>query len=203
MIDQAHYPSAHAATRKRPWHEVLTYEAAQWNPRTERGQKRRDVIDHLHELGPHAAHWWAEGFRADHVVGFQESLLGDAPVPVAPGPPEETEQERRVKADRKKAADRREWERRTWERKREQLEAGIHPGTGRRVRLRVVGTDVTTNRTCGDCAYLIRHRPGGKTFFKCGHPEAPPPSHGPATDIRKGWPACVLFLEAQAQEAAQ
>ena len=45
------------------------------------------------------------------------------------------------------------------------------------------------NETCGTCAHL-REKRLGKTYFKCAKA---PNTGGPATDIRKRWPACVLW----------
>lgn len=42
-------------------------------------------------------------------------------------------------------------------------------------------------RRCGNCRFLEAHG-RGRTYFKCG---AALITHGPATDIRLWWPACV------------
>lgn len=68
--------------------------------------------------------------------------------------------------------------RRRTKRAAEAIAGGVHPMTRRPL--------LTTGETCGDCSHLNRH---GR-YFKCDLMKR---THGPATDIRKSWPACDLF----------
>ncbi len=61
---------------------------------------------------------------------------------------------------------------------RRALELGIHPATGAKL--------LEGESTCGDCVHCTK--PGG--FWKCDLIEI---TSGPATDIRRRWPACRLF----------
>ena len=65
----------------------------------------------------------------------------------------------------------------------QRLAAGQHPtGLGR----------VDTAHKCGDCRFRFANGGHARTYWKClwlG------PTHGPATDIRLGWPSCAHFFE--------
>lgn len=68
-------------------------------------------------------------------------------------------------------------------RRRALLEAGVHPATKLPL--------VPERGTCADCAlFLVRTQGAGRRWFKCARAGV---SFGPATDIRKGWPACTAF----------
>ena len=67
-------------------------------------------------------------------------------------------------------------------RQREAIAGGIHPMTRRPLLL--------TGETCGTCSHLI----DGAPYFKCDRMEI---TRGPATDIRKSWPACSLYSGAR------
>ncbi len=59
---------------------------------------------------------------------------------------------------------------------------GRHP-TGRAL---AGGDHAGAGHTCGDCAHHYVRR-FASTYHKC---DLVPPTSGPATDIRVGWPAC-------------
>lgn len=63
------------------------------------------------------------------------------------------------------------------------LAAGTHPAT--RLALRE-----EPGSTCGTCAHHQAHRWGNRTYHKC---HLRPITHGPASDIRVGWPGCVRW----------
>lgn len=46
-----------------------------------------------------------------------------------------------------------------------------------------------TGETCGSCRFLIEKHYSG-TYFKC---EKRGDTNGPATDVRKKWPACTAW----------
>jgi hypothetical protein len=98
------------------------------------------------------------------------------------------------------------------------LEAGIHPATGRRL-LRdepcpvegcpiegehhhVGGDDVVMAAkptTCRDCTHCEQHSAGGHGYvWKCAKHRLGM-SHSEASDIRVGWPACILFAPKDGQ----
>ena len=54
---------------------------------------------------------------------------------------------------------------------------GVHPATGFAL--------ANNGQGCGSCAHIK-----GQRFFKCGLVRA---TAGAATDIRKGWPACIKW----------
>jgi hypothetical protein len=58
---------------------------------------------------------------------------------------------------------------------------GLHP----------MGSRLTTieGAKCGNCASLYEHRVAG-TYFKCMQHDM---THGPGTDIRKGWQGCIKW----------
>jgi hypothetical protein len=58
---------------------------------------------------------------------------------------------------------------------------GWHPGSGRPLQ--------RDERTCGTCFHLTAHR----KYLKCDE-GTKPMTYGPATDLKKKWPACVAFL---------
>jgi len=64
--------------------------------------------------------------------------------------------------------------------RRNLLAAGMHPAT--RVAL-------LPGRTCAECAH-VRVAVHVRRYYKC---ELAGLTHGPATDIRLSWPACVRF----------
>lgn len=45
------------------------------------------------------------------------------------------------------------------------------------------------DENCGTCRHSFRQHGGSRSYWKCGH-EAGSVSHGEATDIRVGSPAC-------------
>lgn len=61
------------------------------------------------------------------------------------------------------------------------IERGVHPAT--KVALRRT-THPGDTETCGSCKHHFRR---GSTYHKCEHSA----THGPATDIRVSWPACI------------
>lgn len=69
-------------------------------------------------------------------------------------------------------------------RQQEQLAAGIHPATGRRLR--------AEGGTCGDCAHHVVIDWHDKRWHKCEHHRLGL-SHSASSDIRIGWPACDRF----------
>jgi len=64
------------------------------------------------------------------------------------------------------------------------LAQGIHPATRRPL--------ADNDETCGSCTFFQTYRKGG-TYFKCSNEHGPGVTFGPATDIRKTWPACELW----------
>jgi hypothetical protein len=50
---------------------------------------------------------------------------------------------------------------------------------------------VNMEKRCGNCQHLYEHRVGG-TYFKC---TAHKMTHGPASDVRKKWPACDKWVD--------
>ena len=85
-----------------------------------------------------------------------------------PGPPEPEPEP--MSADRRRT-----------QRRRELLDRGINPGSGRAI--------ADNGEFCGTCAHIEVHCLA-KTYFKCGKVLS---TAGPATDIRVSWPACVLW----------
>lgn len=69
-------------------------------------------------------------------------------------------------------------------RNRQMIERGRHPVTNAPL------LDPGWNRTCGDCDHHFSHT-RNQTWHKCELNA----THGPATDIRVGWPACAKFRE--------
>jgi hypothetical protein len=65
------------------------------------------------------------------------------------------------------------------------LAMGVHPLCGE-----ALGPNV---RTCGECCHQRDVMLAG-TYHKCGRG---PLTHGPATDVRMGWPACEWFEAAE------
>lgn len=65
----------------------------------------------------------------------------------------------------------------------QRIARGVHPLNGRALLKEPCG------KTCGGCANLLTktHR---NTFFKCS---LYGDTNGPATDVRKKWPACELW----------
>lgn len=65
------------------------------------------------------------------------------------------------------------------------LAAGRHPGTGAAL--------ADNGETCGSsCGHMVVSRHNLRNYFKCGLVQI---TFGPGTDIRKGWPACVRWVE--------
>lgn len=62
------------------------------------------------------------------------------------------------------------------------LAAGIHPATRRPL--------ADNGHTCGDCTHHRVHSQGRRQWHKC---KLAGLSRSEATDIRVGWPACVLW----------
>ena len=67
------------------------------------------------------------------------------------------------------------------------LAEGFHPLT------KVALQQPVGEHTCGECAFFRRVRLA-KTYFKCAYHD----TRSEASDIRKGWPACIRFKEAEA-----
>jgi len=65
------------------------------------------------------------------------------------------------------------------------LDKGVHPVSGLRL------LPVESGASCGGCDnFLVEQaRSRSKTYFKCKLKY----SHGPATDLRKRWPACEAY----------
>lgn len=61
------------------------------------------------------------------------------------------------------------------------LERGMHPATGRKL--------ADKGETCKSCRHLCAFG-GARSYYKC---DLTTMTHGPATDIRVRWPACVLW----------
>lgn len=92
--------------------------------------------------------------------------------------------------------------RRLTRRQADDIAAGRHPLTlaytlvlplhadGDRTRTAASPQDGTP--TCGTCVHRRTVDYRGKWYPKCTHDQAPL-SHGPATDVRAWWPACVRF----------
>lgn len=59
---------------------------------------------------------------------------------------------------------------------------GVHPHNALPLR-------EPSGEKCGSCKHLFAHK-WSKTYHKCG---IGPVSHGPATDVRVRWPACVKW----------
>lgn len=68
-------------------------------------------------------------------------------------------------------------------RQRQSIEAGVNPATGVAIR--------SGSETCGSCGHLEVVDWHTSRYFKCGLVE---PTHGPSTDIRKWWPACMKWV---------
>lgn len=69
-------------------------------------------------------------------------------------------------------------------RNNEHLAAGIHPATLHRL--------APDSGTCGNCRHHFASGWSAHTHHKCDV-HVLGVTHGPATDIRVGWPACDLF----------
>lgn len=61
------------------------------------------------------------------------------------------------------------------------LAAGVHPATRRPL------LDPERGLTCGGCAHLAGYGHNNTTYWKC---ELAGATRGPATDVRRKWPAC-------------
>lgn len=59
---------------------------------------------------------------------------------------------------------------------------GLHPTSG---------YPLAESGTCGDCGLLLRHERYRKTYLKCL--AVRDLTHGPGTDVRAKWPACIRF----------
>lgn len=68
-------------------------------------------------------------------------------------------------------------------RRQADIDAGRHPLTG----LPLLHSE--WGFTCGTCAHLFEHQPGNRPYVKCDLNA----TRGPATDVRKGWPACTRY----------
>lgn len=85
-------------------------------------------------------------------------------------------------------APRRSADRRRTARQRAQVELGVHPLAGTRLR-----PDLGT---CGDCPMRELRSSGGRVYPKC---KLGPDSNGAATDVRAWWPACTRHPDAAAE----
>lgn len=72
--------------------------------------------------------------------------------------------------------------RRLTARRRLMIESGIHP----RTRLPLADN----GETCGTCAHYLSGQYQATFLRKC---DWSPLTHGPATDVRVGWPACTAW----------
>ncbi len=75
--------------------------------------------------------------------------------------------------------------RRLTARRNADLARGIHPVTG------ALLLHEDWQRTCATCAHLFQMPGTSSTYWKCDLRA----SRGPATDVRKSWPACEAFRE--------
>ncbi len=75
--------------------------------------------------------------------------------------------------------------RRLTARRNADLARGVHPVTRRAL------LHEEWQRTCGDCWHLFQMPGTAGSYWKCGMRA----SRGPATDVRKSWPACDSFRE--------
>lgn len=66
-----------------------------------------------------------------------------------------------------------------------QVRAGRHP-MGSPL---LPDNDEARMKTCGTCMHLYEHR-SANTYFKCTQHEM---THGPGSDVRKGWAACNKY----------
>lgn len=71
-------------------------------------------------------------------------------------------------------------------RRRALLDAGVHPTSGRPL------LDPADGATCGGCAHHVLNDYHAHGYHKCAR-AAGGLTNGPASDVRVGWPACVLY----------
>ena len=71
---------------------------------------------------------------------------------------------------------------------RRRMALNVHPATGL-----PFARDGKTCESCGSC-YGTSHQ-SSRVFYKCRL--AGPPTHGPGSDIRLGWPACREYVTRQ------
>ncbi|MFF5988160.1 hypothetical protein [Prauserella flavalba] len=88
------------------------------------------------------------------------------------------------------------------ERQAKQLAAGLHPlsaALGWPLRLHPDGAPAGHREApglrCGGCAFRrpIAHR--ARTYAKCHHGDGTRITHGPGTDVRAWWPACLDYQD--------
>lgn len=103
---------------------------------------------------------------SDEPVYFGQPDLFD-PNPYTEDPPPTPE---KLSADRKRTI-----------RNRAMLDRGMHPTT--KVAL------ANNNRTCASCKHCVPHT-RNRTWWKC---KLVPPTHGPSSDTRQSWPACIKY----------
>lgn len=73
------------------------------------------------------------------------------------------------------------------------LAAGVHPATHRALLPIVEDPEFDVDPpTCGQCEHLHRYRYHARQYVKCAKHRLGE-SHSAASDVRVGWPACVLF----------
>ena len=79
------------------------------------------------------------------------------------------------------------------QRRRDQLAAGIHPTTGRRLMTKAAAPPGVPESVlvCGECAHCFEHRTN-RSYFKCERASGGL-AHGPGSDVRVSWPACDLW----------
>lgn len=93
-------------------------------------------------------------------------------------------------------------QKRTW-RDRQRLARGWHPNASRPLhpdapRVTEPGEPGDGPR-CRSCAHLLAHRHNCRTYFKC---QVVGISHGPATDVRRWWPACTAWKPREDKETS-
>lgn len=105
----------------------------------------------------------------DEIDAWRKEQLAKLPPAAGPGECAETGED--ISADRARTLT-----------AHHRITAGFHP-FGLRLR------EPRGKVTCGDCKHLLaKETRSGKRFFKCSMVRGD--SNGPATDVRKKWPAC-------------
>lgn len=70
-------------------------------------------------------------------------------------------------------------------RNKEKLASGVHPATHRKLR-------EPLGAACGDCVHAKNYGHHDRSYWKCEKHRLGM-SHSSSSDIRKSWPACVLY----------
>lgn len=141
---------------------------------TKRGELGLDTIEALidyrrqHMAEPDFLEWM-QGV----VDGQREPFAAAVTLPGMEGPPHAAPPGEKVSAARRNTM-----------RQRQRLVAGLHPAAG--------GPARPDLGTCGGCALFRVYHSGTRDYFKCRTVGF---SHSITTDIRKGWPACIAFID--------